>query len=271
MVQMQVKRFPLGICLIWIPGGPVGALENYDNYFLAELRSLLKVRVILLRMSIMRKYSEHDKRTLLSYGWKFAYKPILSGISVLINTITEQKKWLTEIKGKHRYYIKKALSEDVNWVYGQQLNLLKDLNTIVLEMINKKGLNIPPVPVSLFNFYLHKNIRLLIGYVNDKPISGCLVLIVGSKMNYLTAATIDKGRDLNAAYAMIYHLREKIVMEGVTEFDFGGINPTAESAKGVDHFKLGFGERLDYLGEVEFCNPSIFRYPINILLKSKFS
>lgn len=271
MVQMQVKQLPLGIGLIWIPGGPVGALKNYDKIFLADIRSLLKIRILFLRMNIMRKFEETDKSSLLSYGWRYAFKPILSGVSVLINTISEQNKWLTEIKGKHRYYVKKALSVEVNWVYGQGLNLLEDLNTMVLEMIKKKGLNIPPVPVSLFNSTLHENIRLLIGYVNGKPVSGCLVLIVGKKVNYLTAATIDEGRDLNAAYAMIYHLREKMLMEGITDFDFGGINPAAESAKGVDHFKLGFGDRLDYLGELEFCRPSIIRYPVNFLLKSKFS
>lgn len=271
MVQIQVKQFPLGIGLLWIPGGPVGELKNYDKHFLADIRSILKIRILFLRMNVMRRFVESDKSTLLSYGWRYAYKPILSGASVLIDTISAQKMWLSEIKGKHRYYVKKALSEDVNWVYGKDLNLLEDLNKMVLEMIKKKGLNIPPVPVSLFNSILQQNIRLLIGYVNAKPVSGCLVLIVGTKVNYLTAATIDEGRELNAAYAMIYHLREKMVIESITDFDFGGINPSAESAKGVDHFKLGFGNRLDYLGELEFCCPSIIRYPVNFLLKSKFS
>jgi lipid II:glycine glycyltransferase (peptidoglycan interpeptide bridge formation enzyme) len=270
MVQMQYRKLPFGFFLIWVPGGPSGDLSNFDKYFFNELKSILRCNFFFIRVNFMKKFDESTNITLLLNGWKNSIMPILSYSSVLINTISDNSIWLTEIKGKHRYYVKKAITEKITWVYGNHLKLLEDLNEMHIKMGKLKGISVQSFPESVYNSVVQKNMRLLIGYLNEKPVSGCLLLIVGKSVNYMTAATVDEGRKLSAAYAMIYQLREKLFSEGVTHFDFGGINPSKESAKGVDHFKLGFGEQVHYQGEMEFCYPSIIRYPINFILKSKF-
>lgn len=271
MVQIQYKKILFNFGLIWIPGGPVGDLKYFDKNFFTKIKSLLNIKFIFMRMNIMRHNNEQDLITLKNNKWKNSYKPILSGVTVLIETNLDQTNWLSKIKNKHRYYVKKALTEEVNWKFGQSSDLLNDLNFMVNQMNKKKGLNIPSIPVSLFEKNLKKNIRLLIGYVNEKPISGCLVLMHGNKSNYLTAANIDEGRNLNTGYAMIFHLRKNMIEEGIDYFDLGGINPNVESVKGVNHFKLGFGNKINYIGEFEICQPFIIRYIVNLLLKNKFS
>lgn len=85
-----------------------------------------------------------------------------------------------------------------------------------------------------------------------RPATSCLVLTLADKAFYLLAATGTDGRRISAAYAMVFKLFELLKSRGVTRFDFGGIDPLSPSARGVDHFKRGFGgEIVEYLGEWE--------------------
>jgi len=66
---------------------------------------------------------------------------------------------------------------------------------------------------------------------------------------------------------MFAKLRGLLREEGVVEFDFGGINPQSDLARGVDHFKRGFGGReIQYLGEWDQATSAVLRMVTNFLI-----
>ena len=69
---------------------------------------------------------------------------------------------------------------------------------------------------------------------------------------------------------MVPKLFEILQQAGITRFDFGGVDPHAPSARGVDHFKRGFGgELMAHLGEWEWAANTSLRWAANILIGRK--
>ncbi|MBV9866838.1 MAG: peptidoglycan bridge formation glycyltransferase FemA/FemB family protein [Abitibacteriaceae bacterium] len=70
---------------------------------------------------------------------------------------------------------------------------------------------------------------------------------------------------MRASYALVNYLVEYLQQHGITEFDFGGLDPRSSAAAGVNQFKRGFGgELIEYLGEWEWASQSWLRYALNL-------
>src|SRR5689334_9077581 len=50
LIQILQRQYPFGVHLIWIPGGPVGGLENCNHEFRDLLRTTLGARHVYFRM-----------------------------------------------------------------------------------------------------------------------------------------------------------------------------------------------------------------------------
>ena len=88
----------------------------------------------------------------------------------------------------------------------------------------------------------------------------------------MSAASNNEGRKANLAYAMIPILFNHLKEKGIIHFDFGGIDPANSEAKGVDHFKKGFGgEIIEHLGEWDSARISFLRFIMNIYLMKKLN
>jgi lipid II:glycine glycyltransferase (peptidoglycan interpeptide bridge formation enzyme) len=115
---------------------------------------------------------------------------------------------------------------------------------------------------------LGEHATILAGYVDDEPVTSCLTLTFGQKAFYLMAATGRRGREVSAAYAMIYHLFEHLHKRALAEFDFGGVAPWSHLVGGVNHFKGGFGgELVEYLGEWEWVSAEWLRWGLNLAVR----
>jgi lipid II:glycine glycyltransferase (peptidoglycan interpeptide bridge formation enzyme) len=102
------------------------------------------------------------------------------------------------------------------------------------------------------------------------PVTSCLAQVFGKKAFYMVASTNEKGRDVSAAYAMVEVLIQQLRARGITQFDFGGIDPVNKSASGVNHFKCGFGGQItEYLGEWEAASSEIIRRTLNFAIRQR--
>ena len=178
-----------------------------------------------------------------------------SGFSLYLDLEKDRDEWLINIAKKHRYYIKRSNKNNIEWYFGHDNKLIDDFSEILNEVERKK--NAGSLGYNKEGYYRLKKLfgsrqKILIGYIDNKPISGCVVIIDGDSAFYMSAATNEKGRSVSAAYSMIDRLRIALRNEKIIKLDFGGVSPDAFLKNGVSHFKKGFGgEIVQYIGEWE--------------------
>jgi len=256
LVQAFVRAMPGGIRFIWIPGGPLCLNGNLFLDLMESLHRNLEAAVgrCYLRCNFMGPVegaSSYDLAKCMS-------RPkvcLLGGYSVFLDLNDDEDIWLNKTDKKHRYYIRHSRKNNIEWHYGNDDIILQSLAGLSEILVQDKGLKF-----SLYSYdqliqlrhQLADSVKVIVGYYDGEPITAAMVLTQSGRGHYSTAATTGKGRDLNAAYAMLAELRIRLRNDGITLLDFGGIAPRDKNCRGVDHFKLGFGGQVvEYLGEWE--------------------
>ena len=259
MAQAFVKRVPVLGPMLWIPGGPLwrGARQADDELALAaHLQHVV-------RPWFVRQFQMSRSGTACEAPWWRPTVPNGSGISVLVDVTAPLEEWIKQIASKHRYTVRRAQREPIEWRTGnnsQQLAALAQLANELSDLKRGTGQTSSSGELQALCAALGPNVITLTGFLGGKPVAGCQVLRWGRRAIYATAATNQAGRDVSAAYAMIAQLREVLRGAGVVEFDFGGIDPDRPAARGVDHFKLGFGGRtFAYDGEWDWGSSQVAR------------
>jgi peptidoglycan pentaglycine glycine transferase (the first glycine) len=272
MAQALVRRFPLGVALAWVPGGPVGPTEEWAAGFPQALRQATGSRHLYCRVNSISPHTDLAVRALQSQ-WHRPASPLLSGKSLVLDLALPEGEWLASIDSKHRYYVKRSSSAPIRWIHGESAQLREDFALLTRQLRQEKTADLQEADMRLLDSLstcLPGSAQILVGYLDGTPVSGCLTLIQREKAHYAMAATVGEGRSLSAAYSMIARLRTHLRECGVTHFDFGGISPQAAGARGVDHFKRGFrGQELQYLGEWDWATSSLLRKAAGYLIKRR--
>lgn len=276
MAQLLVKKLPLGMVFIWVPGGPV---FRFSSNIPGELTELVQNLVVQVRIdyprSLIRFHSHVECNSELSYSFNKAclrpYFKLNSGYSVHFKLDQSMGQLRQNMTSKHRYYTKKAAGANISWTIGNGDKQLAELAMIHHEMVSDKQL--PSIGTSLDELMsmrdvLGDKVMVLTGCLDNMPVTSCLVLLFGSKAFYMVASTGKRGRDVSAAYAMFEHLMQELTGRGITDFDFAGIDPVSVTAAGVNHFKCGFGGKLvEHLGEWEDGSSEAVRLALNVAIR----
>ncbi len=237
--------------ILWIPG--------YFFELKKDLSILLDIlnenyKFYYLRMSMLQPLSHYDAFSVSKFLTR-PYVCLTSGFTVYLDLDKESDEWLKSVTKKHRYYIKRSNRSNILWRFGQDDKLIDDFSILLGELEKKK--NVSSLGYNKSGYYelkrlLKENQRILIGYIDERPISGCVTIIHGNTAFYMSAATNTEGRSISAAYSMIYELRSQLKNERKEKLDFGGVDPNNSSVNGVNYFKKGFGgDVVYYLGEWE--------------------
>lgn len=245
---------PGGIEFAWVPGGPVssrGAGLADDMRLLHEAVES-EVGRCYLRCNVMTPAIKTDFFTTNSFMVR-ARRPVNSRYSVFLQVAGDEESWLKAMSKKHRYYVRLALRHGLDWTIDNSDQNLDDLAALLKQMVNEKNISIPVYSSEQLRQMHHElgdGVLTIIGRLEGQPVTGALVVVHGDRAHYLAAATTERGRDMSAAYGMLFELRKSLRERGIRLFDLGGIAPQDKAASGVDHFKLGFGgETVEYLGE----------------------
>ena len=221
----------------------------------------------------MREQSDADLQVIRSMGWRRPSHTLISGRSILLDLSSNDDDWLKSIDGKHRYYVRKSAGAALSWAHGNSAALRRDLANMTQTLNVEKGMNLPEwdaQDMESLDRCMPNAICILVGCIESRPVTGCLVLMQGTSALYLSAATLKEGRGVSAAYSMFSTLRRILREQNIRVLDFGGIDPASDTARGVDHFKRGFGGReMSYLGEWDWATPSILRLAANQLIKRR--
>lgn len=269
-LQLLKKRLPLGGSLVWIPGGPVAGFPDSDSSALEPLlRDGLRRIVGSNRASYLRFYSLQPSsigaRSALAGPFRSPSRRVGSGTTVRIDLTLSEEELLSRMEKKHRYTVRRAAEQPLRWEWGSSPALLDDFGRIHSEMAAaKKVAAQDEEDLRRLLGEFKGDARILAGYSGNEPVTACLVLVKGKSAFYWRAATGRKGRELSAAYAMVWELLKRLKAGGIERFDFGGILPGVRAAEGINHFKSGFGgETVEYLGEWEWACAPWVRWGVN--------
>lgn len=276
MAQILVKKFPFGICAGWAPGGPVFQFSGWSpkevDKTLGSLRQALENK---FGRIWLRFHSHLPASPELAFAFSGRLnRPFIrvnSEFSASLDLGVDTKEFERSMTSKHRYYVKQALAHKIEWRYGRDEKLQEDLARLHAEMAEGKGMesikvSLPEVKDMVSS--MGEQAVITGGYYNGEAVTSCLLLTFGNKAFYAIAANGRKGRELSAAYAMIYQMIPILKEMGMKKLDFAGLDPQIPGAFGVNHFKKGFGGRMvEYLGEWEFATSEKLRYAMNAGLK----
>lgn len=279
MAQFLRKKLPLGIAMLWSAGGPTLAFSSKNPNRTTELvQGLLEALITDCPRSLIRFQSHSPHDSFLAYNLnKVCRRPSVrlhSGYSIQMPIEQlDEAAFRKQMTVKHRYYTKKASEAGISWSIGNGDQQLRELATVHREMVNAKQLE------SIATSYeelermrkaLGDGVLIVNGCLNGVPVTSCLALIFEKKAIYMVASTNEKGRNVSAAYAMVEILIQQLRARGITQFDFGGIDPVNKSASGVNHFKCGFGGQItEYLGEWEAASSEMIRLALNFAIRQR--
>ena len=275
MAQMLVKSMPFRTFFIWVPGGLVFRFPDSRESDITELvQNLIAAVRANYPVSLIRFNSQTPNHSLLSFGVNRVclrpYCKINSGYTVRIKLDNSMAMLREKMTAKHRYYTKKAVGAAISWKIGSGDQLMRELYGLHQEMVLNKQLSSIATAFEELQYMreaLGNKVLILVGYMDNKPFTGCLVLLFGCNAFYMVASTGIQGREVSAAYAMFERLMQELIERGVTDFDFGGIDPIRREAAGVNHYKCGFGgEIVEQLGEWESAPSEWFRVAVNLAI-----
>jgi len=273
MTQVLTKDFPAGIQISWAPGGPILRFSDdlpHDLHLTIE-GLLAAIKTVGSRVYIRLDSYLPNSADLANVFGQSCARPrfkINTGYSSCLDLLQSPDMLRKQAKRKHRYYVKKALSQGIQWKCGSGPGFVQELVDLHSEMIRRKGL--PTLRTSRTEIctlckIMGDQASIFTGYVDDKAVASCLVLSIGQKAFYWMGATSNSGRQLSASYALVDQLLEYLQSKDIAQFDFGGLNLKRNSSgAGVDHFKKGFGGKLvERLGEWEWVSSEWLRWAVN--------
>jgi lipid II:glycine glycyltransferase (peptidoglycan interpeptide bridge formation enzyme) len=270
MAQLLLKPLSNGITIGWGPAGPVSQFSPQMD--LSRLFASLSKRIAEISKRVYCRFDNYLPR---SAEQTASLAPLLRPSRAKMNSpfsiyfdLSQPVDALFERASKHhRRDLAKALRADLEWKLSCDGTMVEQLSRLYAEMRQQRRLRIPKITttdISKLSETFEDRAVILTGFINGAPVSSCLSLVAGTKAVYTVAAANAEGRRTYASYAMLYVLLNELRARGITEFDFGGINPASQAAGGVNYFKRGFGGNcVERIGEWESATSAWLRWPVN--------
>ncbi len=259
-----LRRYPLGIGLMWCPGGLVGNIQAWNENLQRTILESAGLKRLYLRFRCDRERNIRDILFLNNANWTRTSFMMTSGLSMELDLSKTQEKLLTGLSSKWRRNLR--LSQKNNLVIKQNPNPdIAALCRIFAEMEAKKNLPQLFTPEKLENLFRRVHENLIFYQCED--LEGNLVafracLVIGNRACDYFAAVTGQGRDLRASYATFWELILSCKERDINYYELGGIDPWANP--GVYTFKKETGAReVEFLGEWDWATSNRLRFLSN--------
>ena len=267
MAQGLLRRYPGGVGVVWLPGGPVGNVESWNDDLQQIIRRTTRLSFVYCRFNSFRPNLDTDVRHMTDMHWRPPRTRLGAGASLLYDLAPPEagrlaacsKNWRHNLKRSHKSGFVVALWDKPD---------AAEMRTVYAEMEDYKQLSPQHSEQNLRALYEHVGDRLITCSCRDA--SGKLVAFracatFGDKAWDMLAATAVAGRKSYASYATFWALTQECHRRGVKQYDLSGVDPVGN--RGVYDFKQGTGAApLEYLGEWEWAFPRLFALPANWLV-----
>ncbi len=267
MAQGLLRRYAGGAGVIWLSGGPVGAVNAWNNGLQQIIRSSSGLHFLYCRFNSFRARSNTEQTLLRQNNWRQPRVPLTSGTSLLYDVARPEAERIAACSKNWRHNLKRSHKGGFTVAPWEKPDAT-EMRAVYAEMEGLKQL--PPQ-------HSETNLRALYAHAGDKLITyacrdagGGLLgfracATAGDKAWDLLAATATAGRKSYASYATFWALTQACHLRGIRQYDLSGVD--ADGNRGVYDFKQGTGAApVEYLGEWEWASPRLFALPANWLI-----
>jgi len=270
MAQVLVRKYPLGVSLVWVPGGPVGKLNSWGNCFFSALKYALNTRHIYCRVSPVRQRDQHDLFNMDALGWQKPHYALHTSMSLSYLPCEDESMRLKQASQSWRHNLKRSYRVK----YGNKASVwvspdLDEMLSVYESMWSHKNLEQQlsrSELKSIFDNFGDKClvIRCISGQGDLIALRGAILF--GTKSWDIFAAASPKARKVYGSHLTFWTLINECAKRYVKWYDMGGIDP--DGSKGVYNFKKGTGAtELLYLGEWDWATSRLLRRAVNYIMK----
>lgn len=270
LLQVQVRRYPFGVALIWIPGGPAGDLNVCDSELWRILRHATGAWQLYCRMNSLRARTAADVAILQQLNWCPPRTRLMSGLSLEYNPSVSESERIQQATGNWRHNLKRSGKYGLTVYHWQQPNVVQIMD-MYQNMEHYKGLAAQTTAAEVSALIETLKDKLIIYRCDDSagtPIAlrGCGIL--HQKAWDLFAVATIPARKVYASYATFWALMQACAQRQVSYYDLCGIDPVGN--RGVYDFKKGSGAwPLEYLGEWEWATHTPLKWAANWMIQRR--
>lgn len=260
--QGLYKTYPIGLAIMWIPGGPVGDMSSINTELFDVLYKYSSCKFLYCRVSPLVDNASLQNST----SWSQVQYSLNSSKNMMLelndfdnkNKLT--KNWRKNLRRSGNHDLISEKIEAPNY---------QIIESIYRDMEKYKGIDAQYSSLELKNIFkfLSSYITLYICKNADgKPIAvrGCI--IHKDKAWDFIAASNQEGRKKYASYKLLWDIINNCASRNVCTYDMGGIDPVNNS--GVWNFKKGTGAtEIIYEGEYEKASIPLLALFINLYIK----
>lgn len=257
------QKMPLGYSWLWIPYGPLLALEDGDSEeamfieIFEEIEAIAQAeRAVFTRIEPIHEFDIHQAKYLSKeYPIRKSHRRYTPEHTLILNLHDDEDALLVQMKPKGRYNIKVAQK---NGVEVSRYNDFKEIPEkdfdAFYEILRSTGER-DDFGIHPRDFYasLLKNLSgkssLFLAYApsdtkEKKVIAGIIVTYYKDTATYYYGASSYENRNLMAPYLLQWEAIKEATKRGFKTYDFLGISPPDvknHSWAGVTDFKEKFG------------------------------
>src|ERR1043165_5057212 len=243
MMQGYVRRYLLGIGLVWSEGGPIGDLSACGHELHDALKTTSGLRYVYCCFRCDRSRDIEDSLRLTTLGWALPWSSITTNYTMTIDLNVTEAELLASCERNWRRNLKRSSECEVRvaqWFHPETSEIV----AVYRSMESLKGLDEQHSDDEIEQMLRTLKQNLVVYRCEDAAgellsVMGCLV--AGDKACLVISATTPKGRELHSSYAIFWALICHCRKIGVRLFDFAGIDPVRNP--GVYRFKRAAGGR----------------------------
>lgn len=259
MAQILVRRYPLSIGMVWIPGGPLGDIDLWGDSLQQAIFIGAGVRFLYCRLNSMRPHLAEDEMNLAARGWQRSAYPLLSGLSLTYQPVLDEELRLKQCSGNWRHNLRRSTKRGLRTYLWEKPDPIEMMSVYVLMQDHKqlKSQTSREDIESLLATFAERCLLIRCDDEDGNLLAFRGALLFGGKAWDIFAAATPAGRNVYASHAALWELMKQCAERGVQWYDMSGADP--DNNRGVYDFKKGTGAQdLRYLGEWEYAKPSIF-------------
>jgi lipid II:glycine glycyltransferase (peptidoglycan interpeptide bridge formation enzyme) len=267
MAQGLLRRYPGGIGVMWMPGGPAGEVAVWNEDFQQAVFHGTGLRALYCRFNSFKNRRDDDERLLAGCGWRRPRSRLTTGLSLHYDLARPETGRLAACSRNWRHNLKRSEKYGLT-VERWTAPAASALRSIYTDMEDYKHLAQQHSEDDLRSLFEHLGDRVVVYRCRDA--SGAMLAcracaVMGDKAWDLLAATAVAGRKSYASYAAFWALTQHCHQQGIRHYDLAGVDPAGN--RGVYDFKRGTGAtRIEYLGEWEWAYPGLISLPANWLI-----
>ncbi len=254
--QVLLRHLPLGFKVAYIPMGPIGNMDHWDD-LLAEIDEFCRrQRVVFLKIEPDSWESPTTADLLVQTGFISSPHTIQPAATLMINLHGTEDSILAKMKQKTRYNIRLAARKGVTVSESTDINRFYKLMQVTG---NRDGFGIHTKEYYQYTydgFSPSGRCQLFLAEFSGDILAGLMVFLQGRRGWYFYGASGSEQRELMPNYLLQWEAIKWARLHGCQEYDLWGVPDEdlemletnfmqrSDGLWGVYRFKRGWGGQL---------------------------